>query len=208
MTAPWRRRHHHRLAAAAEGTAEAAPAAPAAATQYSSSRSSGGGGSGGGKGVRSFDLQLPASASAATGLDALDDAELAQQAQDWGYARLGRPFPEGVPLPALAEALDARHFEARPLALLAHLAAAAALIAAGCAWQAYMHSICPLWQRMICWLAIGTGYFGAFQAAADAARFLLLPARPLLQDVVGALLMAPALVPFEGWRLQHFNHLL
>jgi hypothetical protein len=31
---------------------------------------------------------------------------------------------------------------------------------------------------------------------------------PAIQDVVGAALMAPALIPYEGWRLQHFNHLL
>lgn len=157
---------------------------------------------------KSFDLHLPASVSGTTGLDALDDVELQQQAQDWGYTRLGRSFPEGVSLVALAESLDPQHFEISPLKAFGGLAAPLLLIAAGCAWQAYMHSICPLWQQLLCWVAVGTGYFGAFQAAADCAHFAFWPQEPAVQDLIGAVLMAPALIPYEGWRLQHFNHLL
>ena len=153
---------------------------------------------------------------------------------------------------ALAETLDAAHFQTDAAKAFGSLALCLGLATAGCAWQAHMHAICPLWQKLLCWLAVGTGYFGAFQSAADCARFCFLPqvhalaafaavvvaalilflllhvlahavrteccphscARatpyqaPALQDFIGALLMAPALTPFEGWRLQHFNHLL
>jgi hypothetical protein len=114
-----------------------------------------------------------------------------------------------------------------------------------------MHSICPLWQQLACWVAVGTGYFSIFQAAADCARFAFWPQvratapcraapalpspsscsptpacahgrpdpatglhlqthpqEPLAQDIIGATLMAPALIPYEGWRLQQFNHML
>ncbi|KAI8474562.1 MAG: hypothetical protein J3K34DRAFT_492834 [Monoraphidium minutum] len=178
--------------------------------QQQQQRAGGGGGGGGAaaRDVRSFDLRLPPSVSATTGLDALDDVELQQQAQDWGYTQLGRPFPEEVPLSAVAESLDPRHFEIDLKQALLGLVASFALIAAGCAWQAHMHAVCPLWQRLLCWLAAGTGYFGAFQAAVDCAHFAFWPQEPAIQDAVGALLMAPALVPYEGWRLQYFNHLM
>ena len=38
-----------------------------------------------------------------------------------------------------------------------------------------MHSICPLWQKLLCWIAVGTGYFGIFNAAADCAQFAFWP---------------------------------
>lgn len=96
--------------------------------------------------------------------------------QDWGYTRLGRPFPEGIsPVTLAEEALSPPHFQISLPKAAAHLAACLALVAAGCAWQAHMHTICPLWQKLACWLAIGTGYFGAFQAAADCAHFAFWP---------------------------------
>jgi fatty acid desaturase len=95
--------------------------------------------------------------------------------QDWGYTQLGRPFPDGISLGALAETLDERHFQIDLWKAFGGLLAPFALIAVGCAWQAYMHSICPLWQKLLCWLAVGTGYFGAFQAAADCAHFAFWP---------------------------------
>jgi hypothetical protein len=95
--------------------------------------------------------------------------------QDWGYTQLGRPFPDAISLPALAETLDPALFKTDLKKAAAGLAVSLALIAAGCGWQAYMHSICPLWQQAACWVAVGTGYFGAFQAAADCAHFAFCP---------------------------------
>lgn len=95
--------------------------------------------------------------------------------QDWGYEQLGRPFPEGISLPALAETLDDRHFQIDLRKAFGGLLAPLALVAAGCAWQAYMHAVCPMWQQVVCWLAVGTGYFGLFQAAVDCAHFAFWP---------------------------------
>ncbi|GBG00516.1 omega-6 fatty acid desaturase [Raphidocelis subcapitata] len=227
----------HAAADAAEAEAAAAAAepsasgAPAASTSAAAAAPGPGGAAAAGarqEGVRSFDLRLPDAATATAGLGDLDETQLEQQAQarllccslrrlarcfgggrlDWGFSRLGAPFPEGVSLHSLAETLSPAHFDVSPRKAFAGVALAAAAIAAGCWWQAYMHSICPAWQQVLCWLAIGTGYFGAFQSAVDCARFCFWPQRPLVQDVIGAALMAPALVPYEGWRLQQFNHLL
>ena len=82
------------------------------------------------------------------------------------------------------------------------------LMALGYSWLILNHSICPIWQQVICWLAVGTGYFGVFQSAVDCAHFAFWPQNPKAQDMLGALLMAPALVNFEVFRLKYFNHIL
>jgi hypothetical protein len=117
----------------------------------------------------------PAAAGAAAGtiaeqLAGMDDVQRAQQGQDWGYDRLGAPLPEGVSLTALANQLPPSVFTTDAAQAATRAACSLALMAAGYAWLAYMHSICPLWQQLVCWLAVGTGYFGLFQLAADAAH--------------------------------------
>jgi len=76
-----------------------------------------------------------------------------------------------------------------------------AVIAAGYAWMWHMRLLLPAWQAVLCWLAIGTAYFGLFQGVGgDAARGALLASRPRLRDALGALVMAPALWSFASWR--------
>eukprot|EP00775_Hariotina_reticulata_P008875 gene8875-9054_t len=81
-------------------------------------------------------------------------------------------------------------------------------MAAGYSYLWYWHSLCPLWQQLVCWVVIGTGYFGVFQSAVDCCRFAFWPQRPRVQDLLGAVLMAPALVSYELFRLKYLNHLM
>jgi fatty acid desaturase len=89
-----------------------------------------------------------------------------------------------------------------------YLALSVGLMAVGYAYLWFWHSICPLWQQLACWLVIGTGYFGIFQTAVDCAHFAFWPQRPLLQDVLGAVLMAPALMSYAVFRIKYFSHLM
>jgi hypothetical protein len=91
---------------------------------------------------------------------------------------------------------------------LGYLGLSLAVMAAGYAYLWYWHAICPLWQQLCAWAVIGTGYYGAFQTAVDCARFAFWPSRPLLQDLAGALIMAPALISYEVYRLKYFNHIM
>lgn len=155
-----------------------------------------------------LELQLPPSASAASWLADLDDAALQQQAEEWGYERLGRPLPEGVSLHALAETLPDDVFAIDLIAAVRGLAVSLGLMAAGYCYLWYWHSICPWWQVAAAAVVIGTGYFGAWRTAVDCARFAFWPARPALQDALGAVLMAPALMSYEVFRLKYLNHLM
>jgi len=127
----------------------------------------------------------------------------------------GRPAPrqrEGEdPAAAAAAAAAARPgaspdpADPRSPALLATALRAAlslAVMAAGYAWMWHMRTLLPAWQTVLCWLAIGTAYFGLFQGVGgDAARGALLgPSRAALRDAIGAAVMAPALWSYESWR--------
>lgn len=129
----------------------------------------------------------PGSASGPPDLSALDDLALRQQADDWGYTQLGRPIPAGVSLPALADTLPEEAFRIDLRAAFGRLALSLALMAAAYWWLWYQHSICPLWQQLACWVAAGTGYFGAFVTAVDAAHFAFWPEEPGLQVGRGCL---------------------
>jgi hypothetical protein len=88
-----------------------------------------------------------------------------------------------------------------PIATALRSALSCAVIAAAYAWMWHMRTLLPWWQASLCWLAIGTAYFGLFQGVGgDAARGALLPLRPRLRDALGALVMAPALWSFESWK--------
>ncbi|KAF5829680.1 hypothetical protein DUNSADRAFT_15655 [Dunaliella salina] len=56
-----------------------------------------------------------------------------------------------------------------------------ALMSLGYGWLWYMHSIIPVWQQLICWLTIGTGYAGLFNLAHECARGSFLPNNPSCQ---------------------------
>lgn len=153
-------------------------------------------------------IDLPPSQSAAAWLNNLSETQLQQQAQDWGYLQLGRPLPEGLSLTAIADTMPDEHFKLDLVRAVGYLALSVAVMAAGYAYLWYWHSICPWWQQLACWLVIGTGYFGVFQSAVDCAHFAFWPQRPAVQDVLGAALMAPALISYEVFRLKYFNHLM
>lgn len=138
----------------------------------------------------------------------MSDAELQQAASDWGYVQIGRPLPEGVSLTAIADTLPDQVFALDLPKALGYLGLSLAVMAAGYSYLAYWHTICPLWQQLLAWVVIGTGYYGAFQTAVDCAHFVFWPERPLIQDVLGALLMAPALISYELYRLKYFNHIM
>lgn len=153
-------------------------------------------------------IDLPPSRSTALWLNDLDGTQLQQQASDWGYLQVGQSLPEGLSLNAIAETMPEEHFDLDLGKAVGYLAMSIGVMAAGYLYLWYWHSICPLWQQICCWIIIGTGYFGVFQSAVDCSHFAFWPSRPVVQDVLGAALMAPALISYEIWRLKYFNHLM
>lgn len=138
----------------------------------------------------------------------MSDAQLQQAAADWGYQTVGRPLPEGVSLEALAETLPDQVFTLNLGKALGYLGLSLGVMALGYSYLWFWHSICPLWQQVLAWVVVGTGYYGVFQSAVDCAHFAFWPERPLFQDVLGAVLMAPSLFSYELFRLRYLNHIM
>jgi fatty acid desaturase len=138
----------------------------------------------------------------------MTDAELQQAAADWGYVQVGRPLPEGISLTALAETLPDQVFALDLGKAVSYLGLSLGVMALGYSYLWFWHSITPLWQQLLAWVVIGTGYYGVFQTAVDCAHFAFWPERPLIQDVLGAVLMAPSLISYELFRLKYFNHIM
>lgn len=94
---------------------------------------------------------------------------------------LGVQLPEGIDPAVLLRALPEEVEQHSTKRALLGLAAPLALMAAGYGWMWYMHSITPLWQQLLCWLAVGTGYVGLFQVAHECGRNAFLPNNPVTQ---------------------------
>ena len=120
-------------------------------------------------------------AAGALDLTEWSEQELAAQAEEWGYSKLGKPLPEGVSRDALAGTLPSEIFDVNPKLAWGRSLLPAGLMALGYTYLWYMHGIAPLVGKVLSWLAIGTGYFGLFVAATDCAHFSFTPQQPFLQ---------------------------
>lgn len=141
-------------------------------------------------------------------IDGLSDQQRHQLAAEWGYEQLGTPLPSGITPAVLTQSMPLEVALIDEKRALLGVLAPIALMAAGYGWLWYMHTIIPGWQQALCWLMVGTGYFGLFVVAHDAARLALLPDNTELQNALGSLLMAPSLYSLEAWRVSlliHYN---
>ncbi|KAG1677836.1 hypothetical protein FOA52_008600 [Chlamydomonas sp. UWO 241] len=139
-------------------------------------------------------------------LGRLGDEQRAALAAEWGYEQLGAKLPAGLGLGVVGQAVPEEVTLLDWKALALGIALPLSLMVAGYAWMWYMHGIIPGWQQAICWVLVGTGYFGLFTVAHDASRMALLTDNPELQTTLGSLLMAPSLYSLEAWRVQLLIH--
>ena len=102
-------------------------------------------------------------------------------ADEWGYDTVGTSLPAGIDPHVLLKAVPDEAMQHSTRKALAGLVAPLALMAAGYAWMWFMHSIIPLWQQLICWMMVGTGYAGIFNLAHECARNTFLPFAPVTQ---------------------------
>ncbi|GFR47049.1 hypothetical protein Agub_g8734, partial [Astrephomene gubernaculifera] len=186
-------------AAAATAAAPAAAADDAAATSESGEPASS---------LSDSSASDPSSEPVPFTLDGLSDAQKAALAEEWGYTRLGADLPPGAHPSAFSRMLPSRLFDFSAPRAVAAVALPLAAMAVGYGWLWYWHSICPLWQQLICAVLIGTAYTGLFKVAHECARFSFLPQAPAVQELLGSLLMLPSLYSFPCWRLGWLHHLL
>lgn len=113
-----------------------------------------------------------------TWVDALSETQRYVLADEWGFDLLGSSFPPGIDPSVLTLGVPEQLFEHDLSKAVVGLLRPLALMAAGLFWLWFMHGIIPLWQKAICWAAIGTGYAGVFMLAHECARGAYLPDSP------------------------------
>lgn len=142
----------------------------------------------------------------------LDEEQRQQLAKEWGYEQLGALLPEGVPVKRIVQGTFDRSLitiDVKAMALGLLVPVASMLL--GYSWLWYMNASVAGLQQAACWILIGTGYFGVFNIASDAARGALLPPNERgepysTQNLIATILMAPSLYSFEAWRLSLLAH--
>ncbi|KAL6772039.1 FAD6 [Auxenochlorella protothecoides x Auxenochlorella symbiontica] len=147
-------------------------------------------------------MQEPPAAAPATPQPAgLSDEERAALAQKLGYRTIGKDLPEDVTLVQVIKSMPPEVFEINPWR--AWSAVGITLVSA--AVSLYLISISPWYLLPFAWALAGTAFTGFFVIGHDAGHRAFSKNR-LLEDIVGTLMFAPLIYPFEPWRIKHNHH--
>lgn len=133
-----------------------------------------------------------------TTTDGIDLQELAQQ---YGYRQIGKDFPQGVTLSDIVKTLPEECFEVDHAKSWRAVAITVSAVAASLGLVA----IAPWYLLPAAWFLAGTAATGMFVIGHDCGHRSF-HKNKLVEDVVGTVLMAPLIYPFEPWRIKHNTH--
>merc|ERR1712078_688530 len=102
--------------------------------------------------------------------------------RDFGFTKVGKPVPHGIPMSDVLDSIPKVAFEKDDR-------------------EAYK----SLALTLVAWAAAGTGFTGFFVLAHDCGHRSFHTSKTV-EDVIGTLLMAPLIYPFEAWRFKHAQH--
>jgi omega-6 fatty acid desaturase (delta-12 desaturase) len=131
----------------------------------------------------------------------LADEERQQVANKLGFKKIGKELPDDVTLQDVIASLPRDVFtinEAKAwggvFLTLGSFAACLGLIA-----------VSPWWFLPIAWFIAGTSFTGFFTVGHDCAHRSGFKNK-LVEDIVGTIMMAPLIYPYEPWRIKHNTH--
>jgi len=129
------------------------------------------------------------------------DEQRAALAKEMGYETIGKPLPDDITLQKVINSMPKKVFE------LNHTKAwwgvLRTIIAMGCA--EYLISVAPWYMLPFAWLLAGTAFTGFFTVGHDAGHRAF-HKNNLIEDIVGTIMFAPLIYPFEPWRIKHNHH--
>ncbi|GLI71324.1 hypothetical protein VaNZ11_016484 [Volvox africanus] len=131
----------------------------------------------------------------------LTDEERAQLARELGYKSIGRELPDDVTLTDIVKSMPSEVFE------LDHGKAWRAVLVSITAMAAslYLISISPWYLLPFAWALAGTAFTGFFVVGHDCGHRSF-HTNNLVEDIVGHVMFAPLIYPFEPWRIKHNHH--
>ncbi|KAK9812776.1 hypothetical protein WJX72_003473 [[Myrmecia] bisecta] len=140
-------------------------------------------------------------AAVAVPVTELADEQRQRLAHDLGYARIGKELPDSVTLQDVITSLPREVFQLNPWK--AWGAVATTLVSA--ALSVYLIAVAPWYLLPLAWAFAGTAWTGFFVVGHDCGHRSF-SKNKLLEDIVGTLMFAPLIYPFEPWRIKHNHH--
>jgi len=129
------------------------------------------------------------------------DEQRRAMAESMGYETIGKPLPDTVTLKNVINSLPPEVFQ------LNHAKAwwgvLRTIMAMGV--SLYLISVSPWYMLPFAWLLAGTAFTGFFTVGHDAGHRAF-HKNPLVEDIVGTIMFAPLIYPFEPWRIKHNHH--
>lgn len=131
----------------------------------------------------------------------VSDEQRSALAKEMGYLKIGKPLPDEVNLAKVIGSLPKSVFELNHT--MAWWSVIRTLIAmSGCL---YLISVSPWYLLPFAWLLAGTAFTGFFTVGHDAGHRAF-HKNNLVEDIVGTVMFAPLIYPFEPWRIKHNHH--
>lgn len=130
-----------------------------------------------------------------------DPMERERLADQYGFTQIGEPLPDNITLKQVvdtipAEAFELNEFKAWKTVLISIASMALAEVA-------IYNS--PWYLLPLCWAFAGTAFTGFFVVGHDCAHKNF-SKNKLVEDIVGTIMMAPLIYPYEPWRIKHDRH--
>jgi omega-6 fatty acid desaturase (delta-12 desaturase) len=138
------------------------------------------------------------STSGPTGLNAEQRAELAEQL---GYRQIGEDLPDDITLKQVIGTLPRDVFQINPVRAWAAVITTLVSMAA----SLWLIANSPWYLLPFAWALAGTAFTGFFVVGHDAGHRSF-SKNKLVEDIVGTLMFAPLIYPFEPWRIKHNHH--
>lgn len=131
----------------------------------------------------------------------MSDEERAKLAEQVGFRKIGKELPDNVTLTDIVKSLPSEVFE------LDHKRAWLAVLTSVVSFSAslYLISVSPWYLLPFAWFLSGTAFTGWFVVGHECGHRSF-HKNNLVEDIVGHLMFAPLIYPFEPWRIKHNHH--
>ncbi|CAM6102218.1 unnamed protein product [Calypogeia fissa] len=118
-----------------------------------------------------------------------------------GFSQIAEPIPEGLSLTDIVKTLPPEVFQIDDVKAWKTVVITVSAVALGYAALA----VAPWYLYPLVYAYLGTAVTGLFVVGHDCGH-LSFSTNKLVNDVVGTIMMAPLIYPFEPWRIKHNTH--
>ncbi|CAI5489457.1 unnamed protein product [Closterium sp. Naga37s-1] len=130
-----------------------------------------------------------------------DPQERERLAEEYGFRQIGEPLPDDITLKQVIDTIPAEAFEINEWKAWKTVFLTIAAMAIGEVFIYYS----PWYLLPFAWAWAGTAFTGFFVVGHDCAHKAF-SKNKLVEDIVGTVMMAPLIYPYEPWRFKHDRH--